>query len=441
MREVFQIQSDLAERIARALDITLLEPERQSLRARLTTNIEAYEYYLRGNVYYHRSVQKNDMMIAIRMYDKAVELDSAFAVAYARLSMAHVDMYWFYYDRSEQRLIMAKQAVDKAFELVPDLPEAFVAMGWYHYHGHRDYDRALEQFDIARKSQPNNSELMLAIGLAQKRQGRFEPALANIKRACELDPLSSKQANEAGVTSMVLRKYREAERYFDRAISLAPDVLEAYTHKARLYLLWEGSVEKARAVLAEALQNTKAIEDAFVVHLLVTLDMYDGNYQEALDRLSLQSADYDNPVSFTPSVLRWAEIYGYMGNEDLKQQYYESAVAILNNKVGEDPNDHRFHSALGEAYAGLDRREDAIREGKLGVKLLPVSKDATRGHARIEDLARIYTMVGEFNKAIDQLEFLLSGPGGMSIPLLQLDPVWNPLHDHPRFKKLIEPDK
>jgi serine/threonine-protein kinase len=441
MHEVFQIQSDLAERITQALDIALLEPERQALGTRPTANIEAYEYYLRGNDYFHRSIHENDMMIAIRMYEKAVELDPAFALAYARLSSAHVDMYWFHYDRSEQRLTKAKQAVDRALELDPDLPEGYIAMGWYYYHGHQEYDSALEQFAIARKGQPNNSELLFAIGLVQRRQGRFEKALTNIERACKLDPLSSKHAYEAGYTLMMLRWYREAERYFDRAISLAPDERVVYSHKARLYLFWKGSVEKARAVLAEALQNVKATEDAYYAHLLVTLDVYDGNYQEALDRLSLQSEDHDNPVSFVPNALRRAEICGYMGNEDLKHQYYESAAAILEKKVGEDPNDHRFHIALGKAYAGLGREADAIRQGKRGVELLPVSKDAMRGLARIRDLACIYAMVGEFDTAIDQLEFVLSRPGGMSKPFLRLDPAWAPLRDHPRFQKLVDTSK
>ena len=169
--------------------------------------------------------------------------------------------------------------------------------------------------------------------------------------------------------------------------------------------------------------------------------MLDGNYQEVLDRLSLKSEDIDEQEYFIPHALRCAQIYGYMKKKELAKKYHDEARSILESKIEERPEDVRFHSSLGIAYAGLGRKEDALREGKLGVELLPVTKDALRGQARVKDLANIYVMVGEYDEAIDQIEFLLSRPGGLSIPLLRLDPTWDPLRDHPRFKKLIEQEK
>ena len=444
MSEVFRLQSDLAERVAQALDITLLEPERRALKSRPTENIEAYEYYLRSNEYTSRGYQnEDDLRIGIRMCEKAVELDSTFALAYAKLSQAHAGMYWFYHDRSEERLGRAKEKVDKALQLSPELPEAHWALGMYYYWGHLDYGRALEQFVIARRSQPNNGRLLSAIGYVQRRQGKFEQAVVNIKRACELDPLAPFLALEVGTTFMYLRKYPEAERYYDQAISLAPDLSFAYYCKAWLYLCWEGSTEKARAVLAEALQSIKSAENPSLVKLLVNIDVFDGNYQEALDRLSLESQDIDNQdyiddqEYFIPNALRYARIYGYMNKKELEQANYESARSILESKIDERPEHARFHSALGVAYAGLGRKEDAVREGKLAVEMLPVSKEAMRGPYRVEDLARIYVMVGEFDEAIDKLEFLLANPGVMTIPLLRLDPAWDPLRDDPRFGDLL----
>ncbi len=438
MSEVFQVQSDLAERVAQALDITLLEPERRALQSRPTENMEAYEYYLRGNDYFHRSEAETNFRIAIRMYEKAVELDTKFALAYTQLARAHAWMYWFYYDRSEERLTMAKQAVDKAFQLNPELPEAHLALGHYYYHGHLDYERALEQFAIARKSQPNNSDILSFIGFVQRRQGKFEQAVANLKKASELDPRYGELAVEVGGTYMLLRNYPEAERHFNRAISLAPDVPWFYSRKAWLYLRWQGSTQKARAVLAEALQNIKSAEEPSIVNSLVNIDVFDGNYQEALDRLSLKSEDIDNMSYFIPNALPYALIYGYMNQKELAKKYYDEARSVLESKIQERPEDERFHSSLGIAYAGLGHKEEAIREGRLGVKLLPVTKEAWRGLNRVEDLARIYVMVGEFDAAIDQLDFLLSVPGEMSIPLLRLDPAWDLLRDHPRFKRLLE---
>ncbi len=437
MSDVFRVQSNVAEQVAQALDITLLEPERQALASRPTENIEAYEYYLRGNEYYYRSDRENDFRIAIRMYEKAVELDSTFALSYAQLSRVHSDMYWDHYDHSEERLAMAKQAVDKALELNPNLPEAHLALGHYYYHCHLDYDRALEQFEIVRKSQPNNSQLIAYIGFVQRRQGKFEQGLTNIMKAVELDPLSNTLAMDVGTTFEFLRKYAEAERYYEWAIWLAPDNASAYDLKGWLYLRWEGSTEKARAVVQEALKNTESAEDPSIVNLLVTIDVFDGNYQEALNRLSSKSEDFNILEYFIPNSLRCALIHSYMNRKELAKKYYDDARSILESKIQERPEDARFHSSLGIAFAGLGRKEAAIREGTLAVELLPISKEAMACPFRIDDLARIYVMVGEFNAAIDQLEFLLSIPSELSIPLLRLDPAWGPLRDHPRFKKLV----
>lgn len=447
MSEVFRVQSEVAEQVARALDITLLEPERHALMSRPTENIEAYDYYLRGADYSQRSLLESDKRIAIQMYEKAIELDPTFALAYAQLSRAHLLMYWFYYDRSDARLALGKQAVDRALELDPDLPEAHLALGQHYYHGKLDYDRALEQFAIGQKIQPNNSGLLSYIGYVQRRQDKFEQALANFKKASKLNPLSHISAWDVGTTSMYLRKYPEVEHYFDQAILLAPDLSFAYYCKAWLHLCWEGSTEKAREILEEALQSIRSAEIPRIFNLLVNIDVFDGNYQEALDRLSLKSQDIDNQdyiddlEYFIPNALLYARIYGYMNQKELEKANYESARSILESEIQQRPEHARFHSALGFAYAGLGRKENATWEGNLAVEMLPVNKDAMRGPYRVEDLARIYVMVGEFDAAIDRLEYLLDIPGMMSIPLLRLDPTWDPLRSHPRFKKLIEEGK
>jgi TolB-like protein/Tfp pilus assembly protein PilF len=438
MSEVFRIQSDLAERVAQALDIALVERERRALRSRPTENMEAYDYFLRGSEYGRRSELENNFKIAIQMYERAVELDPKFALAYAHLAKSHANMYWYYYDRTEQRLAMAKKAVDKALQLAPDSPETHFALGHYYYHGQSDWDRALEEFAIVRKSQPNNSDLLGFIGYVKRRQGKFEEALANIKRASELDPLSNIVASELGETFELMRNYPEAMRYYNRAISLAPDLPGPYESKAWLYLRWEGSTEKARAVVEEALKNIRSPEESSIVNLLITLDVYEGKYQKGLDRLSLKSEDIDTRFVFIPGAIRYAQIYGYMNENELAKKYYEEGRDILEAKIRQQPDDARFHSTLGIAYAGLGRREDAIREGKIGINLLPITKDTKRSPSRVSDLARIYVMVGEFDAAIDQIEFLLSISRSLSIPLLRLEPVWAPLREHPRFKKLLE---
>jgi serine/threonine protein kinase/tetratricopeptide (TPR) repeat protein len=443
MSSVFQIQSELAEKVAQALDITLLEPERRDLASRPTDNMEAYDHYLRGNAYFHReSFHESDFRIAISMYNQAVELDPAFAVAYAQLSRAHAYMYHQFYDHTEERLALAKDALDKALELTPDLPEVRLALGQYYYHGHLDYDLALEQFAIARRQRPNNSELLAYIGYIQRRQGKCEEAVVTFKEAFELAPRYARLALHLGDTLMLLRKYSEAERYYERAISLAPDLPRSYAWKAQLHLLRDGNTEKARAILEEAPQNFDASEDQITIPWSVMLEVFDKNYPAALAQLSSCTFEaFGTQFYFIPKAQLYAQIYALMGNRQLEQTYYESARSMLESKIREQPADARLRSSLGIAYAGLGREQDAIREGKLGVELLPVSKEAWRGLYRVEDLAKIYVMVGRFDDAVEQIEFLLSRPGRLSIPLLRLDPVWSPLHNHARFKKLMEAGK
>ncbi|MHC4430998.1 MAG: tetratricopeptide repeat protein, partial [Planctomycetota bacterium] len=451
MSEVFSVQSDLAERVAQALDVTLLEPERLALAYRPTENIEAYQYYLRGMEYVHRRYAIEDnVRIAIPMYEKAVEMDPSFAMAYAQLSRAHLSMYWFYWDRSKERRAKAEDAVKKAFELDPDLPEVRLARGHYYYQAELDYDRALEEFEVALKGQPNNSEILAFIAFVHRRKGHFELALAYLEKASEFTPGAAPSSSltdppfNLAETLVYLRRFDEAESALDRIISLRPDDPEPYRHKANLYLRWQGSIDKARAVLEQALENVKSPQDSDeVVNMSVWIDTFDQRYQEALaQRISSKDSGYETQHYFIPKALQCARICTYMkNNEKLAMKYFREARTILEAKKTERPEDARFRSSLGITYAGLGRKTDAIREGELAVELCPVSKDAMRGPHRVEDLARVYVMVGDFDAAIDRIEDVLSMPSELSIPLLRLDPVWAPLRDHRRFKKLIEADR
>ena len=441
LEQIFVLQSDIAEKVASALSITLVEAEHRYIAAKPTENLEAYEYYLRGKDYWNRIYGEKDDRIAIEMYEKAVELDPTFALAYADLSLAHAWMYWFSSDQTDERLSKAREAVDKALKLKPDLPEAHLALGYYYYWGSRDYDRALEQFAIAEKGQPNNSDLIKAIGFVQRRQGKFEQAMTNLKKAAELNPLSYGEPEDIALTYGYMRKYAEVEYYFDRAITLAPDNPSAYSEKSWLYLLSEGDTKKARKVLREA--TGKADVSQFAADL-GWLDVLDGEYQTALDRLTGPTAltrvygINDTTVYF----LTRAGIYGLLNRPQSKLACYDSARIDLENKLQSRPSDESFHSYLGIAYAGLGRKEEAIREGEKAVELLPVSKDALDAPDYIRNLAQIYVMVGDFDSAIDRLEYLLSIPSfNISIPYLRIDPTWVPLRNHPRFQKLLSGEK
>jgi serine/threonine protein kinase/tetratricopeptide (TPR) repeat protein len=442
MREVFQVQSDVAERVAQALDITLLEADREALRSNPIENIEAYDYYLQGNKYFRRAALPIDLAKVIRMHEKAIELDPNLALAYAQLSRAHLMMYWQHWDRSDERLIKAEWAVMKASELDPELPEVHLALGQYYYHGELNYARALQELQIAIQGRPSDGDIHFLIGCIHRRQGKFEQAVATLKQACELDPLYGVFASNLAETLVLMRRYVEAERGFDRFVSSTPGRRTPYHFKAWLRVCAEGDTATAREILAEAFENGEVPHEDNIANLLAEIDVFDGNYEEALGRrIAAQGQAWNTQHQYIPKALQCALVCVHMKDEEAASRYFDDARVILETRVEERWEDARFHSALGIAYAGLGRKQEAIRQGEVAVDLLPVSKDAMRGPYRLMDLAQIYTMVGDCDRAVTWLEYLLSIPSRLSKALLRIDPTWDPLRDHPRFKKLVEADE
>lgn len=435
LERVFTIQSDVAQKIAQALKVKLTPEEKDRIQEKLTENTEAYDLYLRGNGYFNRSFTEKDFRIALQMYEKAVELDPIFTHAYSMLSIIHSRMYFYYYDRTEKCLIKAKEAAEKALQIKPESPEAQMALGYYYYFGHLEYEKALEQFETALKLQPDNIELLGAIGFVKRRQGKLEQALIYLKRAYDLDPLSARFARHIGLTYKSMNQFDQAENYYDRAIAISPDIPSPYSDKAWLYIYRDGDIKKAKKILEDSSQKY-----GFEFNWkLAELDVLEGEYKDALDRLSRATSEFvDGQDKFITKAQRYAQIYGYINETELEQKYYEIARKISETRIQERPEDERFHAALGLVYAGQGRKEDAIREGVLATELLPVTKMTYgSGLERVRDLARIYVMVGEHESAIDQIEFLYSLPGTKSIHIFRLDPIWKPLWDSQRFKKIV----
>jgi serine/threonine-protein kinase len=433
---VLGLQSEVAQAVAREIKIKLTPQEEVRFARTQPINPEAYQAYLRGIDRIERaSYSEEDIGMAVQMFERAVELDPSFALAYAELSKAHSGLYHHGYDQTEARLTKARAAVDKALELQPELAEAHLALGYYYYWGHRAYDRALEEFAIAEKNLPNDPSILEAVAYIWRRQGNFEDALSNLKRVSEMNPRDAGTAHEVALTYMALRRYPEAERYYDRSIFLEPDQVASYKNKASNYWLGDGSIEKARTSLEEMPRKM----DPYSVLFWFLQELYERNYQEALDRLSSATIEsIELQEVFIPRAQLAGLIYLLMNEPTQARASFDSARTILQRKVQERPDDARVHSSLGIVYAALDRKEEAIQEGKMAVELYPVSKDALLGVDRVKDLAFIYTMVGDYEAALDQIEYLLSIPSYFSVPLLRLDPIWDPLRHHPRFQKLLK---
>ena len=436
---VFQVQSDIAKHVAQALNVALLEPERKILEAKFTKIAEAYDYYLRGVDYFERTHEnKSNTTLSIELFEKAIALDPNFSQAYARLAQAHAQMYWMHFDHTKERITKAKNAVDRALELDPNLPETHFSLGVFFYFCMLDYERALEQFDIALKKQPGNTEVMGYIAYVKRRQGKLNETISYLKKVFEMNPRDAIVALYLGETYTLLRNYSEAERFCSQAISLSPDYDPSYFWKGRLYLIWNGNIKRTTEVLEEASQKIASLDTNQIPYLRILVDIFGGDYQIALTRLSsISSEAFDTQFYFVPKSQLCGQIYGLMGEKQKEHGQYESSRIYLENKVQAEPDDSRLHSSLGIAYAGLGLKEKAVQEAIKATEILPISKEYWRGTHRVKDLAQVYVMVGEYDKALDKIEYLLSIPGELSIPLLKIDPVWAPLRNHPRFQKLI----
>jgi serine/threonine-protein kinase len=427
---LLEMESDVAEQIAHALRAVLTPEDRAQIETEPTDNLEAYEYFVRGGEYF-RALGSGNFVMAVDMLEKAVELDPDYGLAWAALSMAHLRMHFF--RARPGALSRAGAALDEAIRLGPDLVETRLAQGYYHYWGSLDYDKALEQFRIVQRRHPNNADALLSIGGIVRRQGEWEEALANFERALELDPRREVFVSVLAETYKRMRRYEDAERYANRLIALNPHNPGFYERKAELYLLWRGGTEGARGVLQEAARRVDP--ERILADSRILIRIFGDEYAAALDRLTLATPD----VGAANYYLARAELSSRRSQSGLARAYYDSARVVLEARVGAEPAAYgRVADKLGVAYAGLGRTDEAIRAAKRALDLFPLSDDALRGAGVLADLAEVYVLVGEHDAAIDQLELLLSIPSLLSVQLLRVDPLWDPLRDHPRFQKLLE---
>ncbi len=437
LTDIFAMQSDIATRIAEAMNITLLASENPALQVMPTRNLDAYQAYLRGLDYWIGQPDRTRQagQLAVQMLQKAVGLDSTFALAYAHLAYIHAEMYWYRYDPIQEHLAQAKVAVDRALELQPNLPWAHAALGYYYFWRFRDYDRALEQIALAEVGLPSDPDVLGAKAYIWRRQGKLRAAAEQLERAFRLNPRDAELCREIASTYGFLREYASVEKFYNLSIALVPDQVDAYVNKAYNHLRWRGDTSLARTTLALIpKQDDDDTRDSWY-----WLHIFERNYAAALRELTLMSPVSEiGQMHFNPKAQLRAIVYDFMNDPHHAYVYFDSARAILENELTVRPDDDRVHGSLGIVYAGLGRKNDAIREGKLGVELCPVSKDALLGAYRVEYLALMYVMVGEYDAALDQIEYLLSIPSDFSVPWLRLDPRYDPLRKLPRYQKLLE---
>src|SRR5438445_240344 len=438
LTDVFAIQTDLAQKIASALQAKLSPAEKARLDKRPTQNPDAYLLFVQAHDYANRTDMFRDTTLkAEALFEQAIKLDPNFALAFADLSMVES---WLYHssDPVSARREKARLNADEALRLQPDLPEGHLALGFSYYYGDRDYERALAEFEIAKRGLPNEAQAYMAIGAIQRRQGRWVESTANLEKAAELDPKNSSVLLNLGYNYMATRNFEAADKIFDRGIEAAPESFGSRALKSELAIRWKGDLSVAEKELASV---PPGVDPQGLVTLgragVLTLQR---KFPEALQVIQqfrgetlLVSASLTCPKASLEGTL-----YLYLDDQVDAHSAFERARSIAERLVRESPDDAARHGQLGLILAGLGQKDAAIAEGKRAVELLPESRDAFDGPEVTAVLAQIYAWTGEHDQAFGLLDHLLVVPNGITVPGLKLDPIWDPLRKDPRYQALIE---
>jgi TolB-like protein len=433
LTDVFQVQADIAGRVASALDVALGDSARHELAVKPTENLAAYDAYLKGEAASQALAVSDPASLrrAIGFYEQAVALDSGFVPAWSQLARARSVLY-VNGTPTPELAAQVRDAASRARALGPDRPEGYVALGSY-YSVQGDNSHALAAYEAGLKLAPTNVDLLVVVALAEQRLGRWEASLQHLTRAASLDPRSANTAWRTARTLLYLRRFTEAQAEAERSLALAPTNLAIIELRAAMALA-QGDLAGAQAVVRAALPSADSV--ALLAFFGNFQDLYwvlDDAEQQQL--LTLPPGAFDNDRG-TWGIVR-AETYWLRRDPAKARVYADSAQVAMAEQLRATPEDGQRHVIRGLALAYLGRKAEAIAEGERGVALVPISRDAYFGAYIQHQLVRIYLLGGEPEKALDQLEPLLKIPYLLSPGWLKIDPTFAPLRGNPRFERLI----
>jgi serine/threonine protein kinase/Tfp pilus assembly protein PilF len=438
--QIFELESEIAEDVAKALNVTLLEPERVALMETPTENMEAYDLYLKGREMYDRASDLDDYEIATRMVEKAVRLDSTFSLAHALLARYYSNDYFNNRFSDQPRLRQGRQAALAALRHNEDGPEGHVAMGYYHYYGSRDYENALAEFEVAKGMEPNDADMLQAMGFVQRRQGNWRAAYGNLTHALELNPTSLDTRGNVIETALYMRQYREADKQINRAIDMAPDYPGFMMYRAMRLMLAPGDLVTAQAVMTEVEEK---FGSAAAISFQVNLYMLQGDYDAVLaeipniPRAAQAFGEADSANYYLIKGLMYDMSNGLENESDTATAHYDSARVVWERQLQNRPDDANLHSSLALTYAGLRNKEKAYFHAGRATELIPMSKDALTGCNLLENKAAVKALFGDTGEALDILELLLDVPSVVTPSTLQNHPLLKVLRGNPRFEQLI----
>jgi eukaryotic-like serine/threonine-protein kinase len=436
LTDVFKVQTDIASRVASALNVALGDSAQRQLVERPTTNLAAYDAFLRGDaISGNLSVlDPTTLRKAAELYEQATALDPNFALAWSRLARTYGLMYTNGVP-SQEMGERTRRAAERALALSPERSDGHLALGDYYSEVMVDFKRAADEYAEGLRRSPSDVDLLNAAAINLQSLGQWDSALVSLRRAVTLDPRSVAPGRRLGFTLMRLRRYPEAIAATDRVLALVPDNLGVVETRAMIEL-GKGDLAAARAVVSTVATRTEPT--ALVAYLGNYWDLYwllDDSQQQLLLRLS--PSPFDDDRSAWGIVL--AETYQLRGDSLRMRAYADSARLAIEKILESTPNDAQRRAFDGLALAYLGKHAEAIREGEKAVALLPISKDGFTGPYIEQLLVRIYMLAGQKGKALDHLEPLLKVPYHLSPAWLRIDPTFAALRSEPRFQKLVAP--
>src|SRR5205085_7517501 len=445
MKDVFAVESEVAQEIADSLQAKLSPAEASTLATAPTKDTAAYDLFLKGE-YEERladsSLKAESFDQAAAWYRQAIARDPNFALAMARLVQNRIQRHWFIEQMSEAELAQLRSVAEQAVALAPNLAQVHVALGQFYYHGYRQYEQALAEFERALQLQPNASAALEYAGYVHRRQGQWERCLAELKRALEADPRNTSLAANVSNTYIPLRMWKEAERAARHSLELDPYAADGMRTLLGSIISGSGDIKEAQRVLATFPAENKILVNstfgnvrdmtgdrayvfAFAQDFEAALKLWETAGRTAVDERRRLSARVAIRVLAGDLIGAQAEA--------------EKARPLLEERLLELPNDISSMTQLSWVYLALKRNGDATKLARQAANLLSPEKDVLVGNFLLAGLAEMEARTGAMSDATALLRRLLSVPAGgsVSIARLKIDPVWDPIRNDPHFQQLL----
>ena len=437
--DVFAIQSEIAKTIADQLQAKISPSEKAAIEKAPTTNLVAYDRYLRAQELFADTSDpihaREKLPQAAHLLEEAVTLDPHFLPAWCLLSRIHGVTYFRGHDHTPARLDLAYATVQAALRLQEDAGEAHLALANYYYHGFRDYRRARSELAIAQRTLPNNADVFRLTGFIDRREGHWEEATRNLERALELDPRNFFILQQLALTYQSQRRYADEARTYDRALTIVPADPNTRILRALIALDWRADIKPFEATLATLVAENPSVAADVDLPRYALCERTAAAATRTLTNYPREGV-VNNGVNF-PYVYWQGAVARCQGDSAKARTAFTAARREVEKTVEQQPDFAAALSLLGMIDAGLERKEEALREGRRGCELLPISKDAIDGADLAINLAQIYAWTGEKDRAIEQIAAVERVPNTLSYGLLKLHPYWDSLRGDPRFEKIV----